>query len=336
MKRLLLAIITPLLLGGINGQTSVKKFTMVFTRPNKNVVKASSLTKKYVIVEISGTLKTTNANQDKHWMDAFYGYESKHKSLTIPKVEWKMNEQKGFESVRLYPPFYNTNHTYEVCFKNPNKDLEFTFDDNYYVDNGGSLRFKVFTSDTGCGCECSDTTKVIIRDTVTTNVFDTTTITQHDTVIIPRYREVKQITYDTTELTIYDTITTYLSAVVTKTIIVKDTVKYYQNSNNDTLVINWRDRVMDNDKIKITQIKVFPNPVTSNLIISVPDATNKMFIKSASLISINGQTTKKLLILRKPETKIKLNVNESPSGMYMLSLVDNNNFVITKMVQIVK
>jgi hypothetical protein len=336
MKRLLLGIITTLLLGGINAQTNVKKFTMVFTRPNKNVVKTSSLTKDYVVVKISGTLRTNSANGDKHWIDAFYGYASKYRSLTIPKVEWKMNEQKGFESVRLYPPFYDTNHTYEVCFKNPNKDLEFTFDDNYYGDNAGSLKFEVFTSDIGCGCECSDTTKVIIRDTVTTNVFDTTTITQHDTVIIPRYREVKQITYDTTELTVYDTITTYLSAVVTKTVIVKDTVKYYQNSNNDTLIINWRDKVMNNHKIKITQIKVYPNPATSNLIISVPDAVNEMFIKSVSLVSVNGQTTKKLFILREPETEIKLDVNGLSSGMYILSLVDNNNFVITKMVQIVK
>jgi hypothetical protein len=162
---------------------------------------------------------------------------------------------------------------------------------------------------------CINTTYDTVK--VYTPIFynDTTRVTVYDTVLTPYYYDVPVCLK-----TVYDTITTY------------DTIRINQIvKNKDTMFIKWKtgsgiEATAGVGMLSKQDIKVFPNPTRSNIIIDCSGMNVNTYVNKVYLRDMNGW------IYRSYEghfytldnyKKIEINMDDLLSKVYVLEVIDN-------------
>jgi hypothetical protein len=139
---------------------------------------------------------------------------------------------------------------------------------------------------------------------------DTTRVTVYDTVSTPYYYDVPVCLK-----TIYDTVTTY------------DTIRINQIvKNKDTMFIKWKtgsgiEATAGTGMLSKQDIKVFPNPTRSNIVIDCSGMSVNTYVNKVYLRDMSGWIYKSYENYF--SKRIEINMSDLLSKVYVLEVIDN-------------
>ena len=155
------------------------------------------------------------------------------------------------------------------------------------------------------GSACTDTIEVTVYDTMIVN--DTVTINDTITTLDTVTTEI----FDTTTIQVYDTIQVMDTVVTeindTNLITVADTLIITMSNDSSTTGIN----------VITTEVKVYPNPASSQLNVVIDLAGDY----TVSMSNINGQM---VFTQANVVSNIQIDISEFNTGLYFIKIIDNN------------